>query len=188
MNDDTATQLRRLWDVAKRQLGTARDALTNPDDNALVLYEDFLDHNELGLALDALVDVAHAQRAPDLVWRSLAGAAETMHLHLGDDSYGATVRRILDHLHAAHEARGLQRLLNEWDPIGVSPDVGDAGDEYACLNAPLLKRLAEGQSAKKIAVFLHRELEDHFGIDATQSRPDVFAVRLVDWFQGGAPA
>jgi hypothetical protein len=31
-----------------------RTQLTNPDDEALFIYEDFLSHNELGLALDAL--------------------------------------------------------------------------------------------------------------------------------------
>ncbi|WP_200945014.1 MULTISPECIES: hypothetical protein [unclassified Nocardioides] len=183
-----AEQIPETWAVVREQLATARGQLTNRDDDELGLYEDFLDHNELGLALDALVDVAHAQRAPGDVWRGLSAAAQTMDLEATDSVHGPTVQRILDHLAAAHDVRGLQRMLNEWDPIGVRPDLGGPDDEYSCLYAPLLERLAGGSDPAEIALFLRAELEGHFGLDANYSQPEAFAGELVDWFAGGAPA
>lgn len=181
-------RLEQTWTTVRQHFATARSQLTNPDDEELGLYEDFLDHNELGLALDALVDVAHEQRAPGDVWRSLSAAAETMNLEPNDGVHGPTVQRIRDHMAAAHDLRGLQRMLNEWDPIGVRPELGGPDDEYSCLYSPLLERLANGEDAAEIALFLRAELEGHFGLDATYSRPDAFASRLVDWFAEGAPA
>lgn len=177
-----------IWDAVRRQLATARGQLTNPDDEELGLYEDFLDHNELGLALGTLVDVAAAQRAPGEVRRSLSDAAQTTELEPTDSVHGPTVQRIRDHLAAEHDLRGLQRLLNEWDPIGVRPELGGPDDEYSCLYSPLLERLASGEDAGQIASFLRTELEGHFGLDANYSRPEAFASRLVDWFAEGAPA
>jgi hypothetical protein len=177
-----------IWDTVRQQLAAARDQLTNPDDEALGLYEDFLSHNELGLALDAMVDVATAQRAPGDVWRSLSDAAQSMGLEPGDSVHGALVQRILDRIAAAHDWRGLQRMLNQWDPIGVRPELGGPDDEYSCLYASLMGRLAGGERTDEIAMFLRSELEDHFGVDADYSHPEAFAVRLVDWFASGAPA
>lgn len=79
-------------------------------------------------------------------------------------------------------------MLNEWDPIGVHPDLGGPDDEHSCLYAPLLERLAGGEEAAEIALFLRAELEGHFGLEANYSRPEAFAGRLVDWFADGAPA
>lgn len=155
VEDDTvAEQYAETWAEARQQLETARGQLTNPDDEELGLYADFLDHNELGLALDALVDVAHAQRAPGDVWRSLSAAAQTMDLETNDSVHGP----------------------------------GGPHDEYSCLYAPLLERLADGEDAAAIALYLRTELEGHFGLDADYSRPQAFASRLVDWFADGAPA
>ena len=122
-------QFSERWATARQQLDTARAQLTNSDDEELQLYEHFLRHNELGLALDALVDVATAQRAPGGVWRALSDSARTMELEPNDSVHGPSVQRILDHLAAAHDLRGLQRLLNEWDPIGVRPESGGPDDE-----------------------------------------------------------
>ena len=170
------------------QLEEARAQLTNPNDEALSLYEDFLSHNELGLALDALADVALEQRAPGDVWRTLGGAAEMMSLEPDDSVHGDTVERILEQLSAAHDWRGLQRLLNEWDPIGVRPDLGGPDDEYSCLYVPLMDRLHSGAPAQEIAEFLRSDLRGHFGLDPTYSKPEAFADRLVDWYSSGAPA
>lgn len=180
-------QFSERWATARQQLDTARAQLTNSDDEELQLYEHFLRHNELGLALDALVDVATAQRAPGEVWRALSDSARTMELEPNDSVHGPSVQRILDHLAAAHDLRGLQRLLNEWDPIGVR-ESGGPDDEYSCLYAPLLERLESGDDGSQIAVFLRAELEGHFGLDANYSRPAEFARRLVHWFSEGAPA
>lgn len=70
----------------------------------------------------------------------------------------------------------------------MRPEVGGPDDEYSCLYADLLERLADGEDAAEIAVFLRGELEDHFGLDPNHSQPEAFAVRLVDWFAGRAPA
>ena len=92
----------QTWATVRQQFATARSQLTNPADEELGLYEDFLDHNELGLALDVLVDVARAQRAPRDVWVSLSTAAKTMDLEPNDSTHGPTVQHIVDHMAAAH--------------------------------------------------------------------------------------
>ncbi|WP_205347024.1 hypothetical protein [Pseudonocardia broussonetiae] len=58
----------------------------------------------------------------------------------------------------------LRGILNAWDPIGVVED-GEPPDEYDCLIAPVLDRLANGEGAGEIAAFLRAELADHFGLD-----------------------
>lgn len=189
MDDGTVAEGHaEIWAAVRRQLGTARSQLTNPEDGELGLYEEFLDHNEFGLALDALGDVATTQRAPGDVWRSLSDAAQTMGLERNDSVHGATVERILNHMTAAQDLYGLQRMLNEWDPIGVRPELGGPDDEYSCLYAPLLGRLRSGDGAAEIGSLLRVELEGHFGLDANHAQPEAFASRLVDWFAKGAPA
>lgn len=64
-------------------------------------------------------------------------------------------------------------VLNAWDPIGVIED-GVPADEYDCLIAPVLQRLAAGADAAGIAAFLRSELAGHFGLD-----PDVVDVEAV---------
>lgn len=78
--------------------------------------------------------------------------------------------------------------MNEWDPIGVRPDLGGPDDEYSCLYTSLLDQLSGGVDAASIALFLRAELEGHFGLEANFSRPEAFAGRLVEWFTDGAPA
>jgi len=180
--------LRELWKRVRSQLEEARAHLTRADDEALFLYEDFLSHNELGLALDALADVALAQRAPGDVWRTLGLAVESMGLEPDDSVHGGTVETILKQLSAAHDWRGLQRLLNEWDPIGVRPELDGPDDEYSCLYVPLMDRLHSGAPAPEVAEFLRRELNDHFGLDPAYSKPEAFADRLIRWHTSGAPA
>jgi hypothetical protein len=179
--------LSELWAAVRQVLEAARGQLTSPGDKDLGVYHEFLSHNELGLALDALVDVAVLQRSAGEVWRSLGSAAEMMGLEPDDSIHGATVEKIQDHLAAAHESRGLQRLLNKWDPIGVRPELGGPDDEYSCLYLPLVERLRMGMPAAEIEVYLRLELEGHFRLSA-DAKPEVFAGELVDWFASGAPA
>ncbi|MET9622762.1 hypothetical protein ABZZ37_18655 [Streptomyces sp. NPDC006464] len=73
----------------------------------------------------------------------------------------------------------LRRLLNEWDPIGVADDVHD---EYDCMVAPLFQRIRSGADGTAIGEFLRHELEDHFGLDPLGLRPDIMAVRVIDWW------
>lgn len=177
-----------LWASVRKQLEQARTQLTDPDDEALDLYADFLRNNELGLALDVLADVGLAQRAPMGLWRALWDAVQAMDLGPGDSIHGPTVETISEQLNAAHDWRGLQRLLNEWDPIGVVPDLGGPDDEYSCLYAPLMDRLLSGTEPAEISRFLRAELSDHFGLEPTPSQPELFAERLIDWYAAGAPA
>jgi hypothetical protein len=44
------------------------------------LYREFLDHNELELAMEALADVGNVQEVPTAFWEALADAADQMHL------------------------------------------------------------------------------------------------------------
>jgi hypothetical protein len=48
-------------------------------------FDEFLDHNELELAWDALAAVAERVNAPPVVWRKLAEAAGLMHLLAKED-------------------------------------------------------------------------------------------------------
>ncbi|MET9607271.1 hypothetical protein ABZZ17_19675 [Streptomyces sp. NPDC006512] len=75
--------------------------------------------------------------------------------------------------------RGLRRLLNAWDPIGVADAVQD---EYDCMLAPLLGQLHSGAGPTEIAEFLRHELADHFGLDPSGPRPDAMAARIVAWW------
>lgn len=163
-------------------LNEARSQLTDPDDDALSLFEDFLGQNELGLALDALADVAAEQRSPSTVWRALAAATKTMGLTEDHPVHGGTVRVIRTHMNAAPDWRGLQRLLNEWDPIGVRPKLGGPEDEYDCMLGPLLTLLSGGASETEIGSFLRAELSGHFGLDPGYSQPETFAARLLAWW------
>jgi hypothetical protein len=164
-------------------LDRARALLTDPRDGTLVLFAEFRDYSELGLALDQLADVAEAQRAPRTVWKELSAAAMVMGLGEADAVHGGAVRRINEHLARAGDWEELRQLLNDWDPIGVYHPATDCPpDEYDCLSAPLMGLLAEGADVASVADFLGRELSGHFGLDPRPSRPEEFAARLVQWF------
>jgi hypothetical protein len=78
----------------------------------------------------------------------------------------------------------LQRLLNDWDPIGVYDAETDfPNDEYDCLCHPILSRLQRGESAHEIAVFLQDDLRNHFGLNPNAADPVGFAERLVSWWR-----
>jgi hypothetical protein len=178
-------QLKSVWGRPGAHLDRARAFLTDPQDDALVLFDEFRDHNELGLALDQMADIAEAQRAPRAVWKELSAAAGVMRLGEGDAVYGGAVRRINEHLARAGDWEELRQLLNEWDPIGVYDRTADfPPDEYDCLSAPLMGLLVEGADIASVADFLGRELSGHFGLDPRPSRPEEFAARLVEWFRG----
>jgi hypothetical protein len=67
-DEAVSNDLQRLWGRVRTHLERARDSLTNPQDHELSEYEYELNANELGLALETLVDVATRQRAPGTVW------------------------------------------------------------------------------------------------------------------------
>lgn len=174
--------LNELWTKVRKILDEARSHLTNPGDEALSLFEDFLGQNELGLALDALADVAAEQRAPSSVWRALGAAAKAMDLTEDHPVHGGTVQVIRSHVNAAPDWRGLQGLLNEWDPIGVAPGLGGPEDEYDCMLGPVLTLLSGGSDEREIASFLRAELSGHFGLDPNYAQPERFAGRVLAWW------
>ena len=51
-------------------------------------------------------------------------------------------------------------------------------DEYDCLIAPILDRLAAGDGADEIAAFLRRELDEHFGLDPDRHAAGIENVAL----------
>jgi hypothetical protein len=175
------------WERTRAHLERARTSLTDPHDEALAEYRYNVEANELGLGFDALTDVAESQRAPSEVWRALAAAGAEMRIKPDDAIHGATIRKIRDHLAAAHEWFELRDLVNRWDPIGIyDPETNFPPDEYDCLDAPLMTRLRAGESSEQIGDFLHHELHGHFGLDPDASRPYEFAQLLTRWFAEGA--
>jgi hypothetical protein len=68
-------QLLELWRRARTHLSAARLSLPDSEASGLEWADEFLDHNELGLALDQLADVAGEQDAPRSVWDELQAAA-----------------------------------------------------------------------------------------------------------------
>jgi hypothetical protein len=182
VDDDSSMSLNELWATVRKILEEARSHLTSPDDDALWLFDDFLDQNELGLALDALADVAADQRAPAAVWRALAAAATAMGLAQDDPVHGGTVRAIRSRVNAVPEWRRLQRLVNEWDPIGVEPEMGGPEDEYDCMLGPLLALLSGGAGEREVGAFLRTQLSGHFGLNPDHSQPERFAKRALAWW------
>ena len=81
--------------------------------------------------------------------------------------------------------RELQRILNQWDPIGVygtqHPDFEWPDDEYDCLLPPLERLLDARAPATEVAAFLDSELRGHFGL-TTYPDPGEFAVKLTRLF------
>ncbi|WP_269533275.1 hypothetical protein [Chitinimonas sp. BJYL2] len=84
MNDP---QLWKQWKVtesllvsAKRRLLEAAPHLNQEDATALAQYENFIQHNEFGLALDTLAEVGSEYPCRGSFWRDLERAAEAMQL------------------------------------------------------------------------------------------------------------
>ncbi|GLH78308.1 hypothetical protein SSBR45G_32170 [Bradyrhizobium sp. SSBR45G] len=76
------------WIAVRALLGRAQAALPAPPlrhvQACAKLYEafaEYLEHNELGLALDALMDLGHLTAPRGGFWRDLERAAEMMNLN-----------------------------------------------------------------------------------------------------------
>jgi hypothetical protein len=85
LTEMSRTELEESWAVTAQHLGAARALLSanpapGPDGGTLARYQDFLEHNELELALDELADVGLANSPPADFWRNLCRAAENMGL------------------------------------------------------------------------------------------------------------
>ena len=73
------------WEVTRALLSDAHKSLavlrSDADyQNRFALYREFMDHIEMELALDVLVDMAHEFPCPEATWKLLATAAESMGL------------------------------------------------------------------------------------------------------------
>ena len=80
-------ELSKRWKTTEVLLERAYSALPSPEPKIRVEFEaaikefrDYLSHNELALALDALCAAADLVPAPGRAWRDLERAAETMEL------------------------------------------------------------------------------------------------------------
>jgi len=76
------TDLPSLWALIKADLLRAREQLPNSSDDSpsLRLYCEFLEHNELELACDALEESAKDRTVTTDFWLALRDAASKMHL------------------------------------------------------------------------------------------------------------
>ncbi|MGW1965179.1 MafI family immunity protein [Streptomyces sp. NPDC001935] len=80
MTDDREA-LQTSWDQTRGHLGAARAHLTRLPDIDLSATLEFLEHNELGLAFDCLVDLADDLDLPLSFWQCLDRAAREMRLY-----------------------------------------------------------------------------------------------------------
>jgi len=75
-------KLVKSWKITETLLERARHALPVRHEpeyaTLLTLYQEFMDHNELGLALDILEELGHLTSARGGFWRDLERAAENM--------------------------------------------------------------------------------------------------------------
>src|SRR5690349_14739432 len=80
-------KLFKSWKISETLLESARHALPAPTESneqkyaaLLGRYREFLEHNELELALDTLEELGHLVRCRGGFWRDLERAAENMGL------------------------------------------------------------------------------------------------------------
>jgi hypothetical protein len=74
--------------------------------------------------------------------------------------------------------RGLQDLIDEWDPVGLL-QIGAPKDEYDCLVGPILLHLERGDSPAQLAAWLQSYIADHFEMSAPDALP--FAQKARAW-------
>lgn len=86
--------LKASWQRTEGFLRSALGVLPDPVGEGVRDGIDYLDHNELGLAFDVLVEVGAHQRAPRLFWETLKDASDEMKLTTEDRTHGKSVRGI----------------------------------------------------------------------------------------------
>jgi hypothetical protein len=75
--------LRELWKAVRQDFDRAIQLLPSPvieEDGSVARLIEWLDHNELGLALDELEALGDVNQVPPDYWRLLATAAQRMGL------------------------------------------------------------------------------------------------------------
>ncbi|HET7690095.1 MAG TPA: hypothetical protein VFK41_06940 [Nocardioidaceae bacterium] len=91
--------LQPSWDRTTAHLSAARDLLAL-DAATLQDVNEYLDHNELGLALEVLVDAGEqvGDAAMEPFWSSLRAAVAEMEIGLDDPAHGNAAREVMRHL------------------------------------------------------------------------------------------
>jgi len=73
--------LQQSWEMTRADLERARNLIpSSKDESDLAQYVEFLEANELELALDELEAIGSETACPPEFWRVLLSAAEGMHL------------------------------------------------------------------------------------------------------------
>ena len=77
-------RLWKIWGIAKANLKSARgylvDAVGEASEHLLEQFDEYLAHNEFGLAIDELAGVADELNCKAAFWKCLEAAAEAMEL------------------------------------------------------------------------------------------------------------
>jgi hypothetical protein len=81
---------------------------------------------------------------------------------------------------AMKHQRQLQDLIDQWDPVGLLR-IGAPPDEYDCLAAPMLGRLAKSATASELSEWLTSYCKEHFGVPARGPRG--FAAKAFKWYR-----
>ncbi len=82
------------WARIGRHLEAARELLEHADGPGGADYRNYLEHNELGLAFDILVEVGEDQRARQAFWQRLQEAAIDMGLTVESVPHGQSVQTV----------------------------------------------------------------------------------------------
>ncbi|MFD4610518.1 MafI family immunity protein [Streptomyces sp. NPDC058440] len=69
------------WTTTRNHLTAAMSCLTRTEEIDLSGVQEWLDHNELELAFDDLVDLGHERELPLCFWQHLDEAAREMNLY-----------------------------------------------------------------------------------------------------------
>src|SRR3954451_16651361 len=85
------------WARTTQHLAVAREALGDLAEQPAALFAEFLEHNELGLAFEVLVEAADEQSATTACWEALEHAGREMRLEEAGAYHGAAMTTVLRH-------------------------------------------------------------------------------------------
>ncbi len=74
----------------------------------------------------------------------------------------------------------LNKILNEWDFIGVVPM--DVHDEYICLQDPILNSLYNKATREELSAMLHKHIYSHFRTDLDKAQIEKNVIKIMDWW------
>ena len=89
----TNPRLWKIWGIAEANLKDARrylvESITDPDaeNHSLAQFDEYISHNELGLALDEIAGIAEDLACKAAFWKRLEAAAEAMELTVAAEKY-----------------------------------------------------------------------------------------------------